>query len=101
MGIEISKLTLEKKATTSTLFQVRVTQTKKTNTNHFMPGLYDFYFNYCELANEASVPAAFGFKTLNIIFPNIYQQIKQNLKRCPILVIDNSTDIGPPKYYTN
>jgi hypothetical protein len=53
-----------------------------------MPGLFDFHANYCEVANETSVPAAFGLKTLKTIFPTIYAEYKKNIKYCPLMVGD-------------
>jgi hypothetical protein len=72
---------------------MRLTQTKKTYTNHYMPGLFDVHFNYCDLANETGATAAFGANTLRTLFPKIYQQFRDHIKFCPVLVIENRINI--------
>jgi hypothetical protein len=72
----------------------RVIHTKKTYTNHYMPGLFDLRTNYCQLANETIPTTKFALDTLKTLAPGVYDQYRKNIKYCPLMgyyLVINST----------
>jgi hypothetical protein len=67
-----------------------MTHYKKTYTNHFRPGLFDITMDYCDVTSEKSAAAKFSLNALKTLLPTVYQQYKENVKSCPLLVIENA-----------
>jgi hypothetical protein len=61
-------------------------QFKKTYTNHFRPGFFDFTQDLCEMMKQGSTNIQF-FKTFfNNVLPGTYEQMIKHIRPCPITV---------------
>jgi hypothetical protein len=69
------------------VFQVRVKNFKKTNTNHYMPGYLDYTQDYCQIANQTSPAATFAINAMKRLSMEVYEMYMNNILYCPVKTV--------------